>query len=274
MSIENEVKKIFDFLKIKKNSTLYVAGNIFSFGIESQNVFRFCEALYNNILKKIRPNGNLIVPTATYQIPNTNTIFHKNLKSYVMGIFSEHVRIKKNSFRSSHALWSFAGVGKDIKKILSKTPVSAFGADSVFDRLLNYNSYFLCLGEPHNVLAMIHYVETIVGVPYRYNKEFEIKVLENGKLKKKTYSLLVLFKPSVLERDYNRKIIKILKKKKIFKSFRFKMGKIYLCNYKLLIKELKLILIKNPKIWLKNEKIKQKIYHKDNYGHKFSKKKN
>ena len=37
-----------------------------------------------------------------------------------MGIFSEYVRNLKSQ-RSSHPLWSFSGIGKDVKKFLKQT---------------------------------------------------------------------------------------------------------------------------------------------------------
>jgi len=254
--------------------TLYISGNTFSFGLKSKDINSFCKSFYENIKKKINPKGNIIVPTATYHLANKNVVYHKNLKSYVMGVFSEYVRKQKNSFRSAHPLWSFSGTGEYAKKILSNVPPSAFGADSVFERLLDYDAYFVCLGEPNNVIAMIHYIETIVGVPYRYNKEFYIKVKSKGKITKKFCTLLVLFNPDKIERDYNKKIIKILKRKKVFRILKFKKSKIYFCNYKYLIKILRSILIKNPKIWLKNEKIIQSKYHLDHYGKQSTKKKN
>ena len=38
----------------------------------------------------------------------------------MMGIFSEYIRSKKNSFRSSHPLLSFSGIGSEVRNILGK----------------------------------------------------------------------------------------------------------------------------------------------------------
>ena len=57
-----------------------------------------------------------------------------------MGIFSEYVRNQKNSFRSNHPLWSFSGIGKNIKKVLANTYHSAYGDGPVLYKLLRFDS--------------------------------------------------------------------------------------------------------------------------------------
>ena len=57
----------------------------------------------------------------------------------MMGIF--WIYWSKNSFRSSHPLWSFSGIGSEVN-ILGKTSYSAYGDGSVFENLLNFNDIF------------------------------------------------------------------------------------------------------------------------------------
>ena len=179
-----------------------------------------------------------------------------------MGIFSEYVRNQKNSFRSDHPLWSFSGIGKNIKKVLGKTSYSAYGDKSVFENLLSFNSYFISLGEPNTSIGMLHYVEHLVGVPYRYNKEFFVRVKKNNKIKKKYCLLGVRFRSKYIVSNNNSKIISKLKKMNTFKKVKFKKGYIYICKYKTIVTNLKKIISKKPTIWMKNDKILQKNYFK------------
>jgi hypothetical protein len=110
---------------------------------------------------------------------------------------------------------------------------------------------------------MIHYVEHLVGVPYRYNKEFIIKVKKDNKIKKQYALLGVRFKSKKMTGDGNEKIISKLINMNTFKIYRFKKGKIYICKYDKIIQNLKIIFNENPRIWLKNDKTKQKNYYAD-----------
>ena len=63
--------------------------------------------------------------------------------------------------------------------------------------------------------------------------------------------------------DGNKKIISKLISMNTFKIYKFKKGSIYVCKYKNIVDNLKLIFLNNPKIWLKNDNINQKKYYKD-----------
>ncbi len=263
-TLEIEVKKLVSKLRIKNGSTLYIAGNLYSFGIDKSEIFNFCEYFVKNLKIKIGNKGNIIVPTATLNIANSNKIYdQKKTKSYLMGVFSEYIRKQRNSYRSDHPLWSFSGIGKNVKKILDNISFSAYGEGSVFQKLLKKKTYFISLGEPHTSIGMIHYVEHLIGVPYRYNKEFIIKVKKNNKIKKQYTLLGVRFKSDKMVGDGNKKIISKLIDMNTFKIYKFKRGNIYFCNYNKIIKDLKIIFYKNPRIWLKNDKTQQKNYYKN-----------
>ncbi len=260
-TLKNEIEKLVKKLSIKKSSTLYIAGNIYNFGIKKKEVYEFCENFLDFTQKKIGKKGNIVVPTATLNFVNSNKIYNPmKTKSYMMGIFSEHVRNKKNSFRSSHPLWSFSGFGGSIKKILGKTSYSAYGDGSVFENLLNFNTYFISLGEPHTSIGMIHYVENLIGVPYRYNKEIWVHVRKGKKILKKYCLLGVRFKSKNMISDNNVKIINKLKLMNTFKKIKFGKGNIYICKYQTIVENLREIIMKNPRIWLKNNNVAQVKY--------------
>ena len=117
IDLKKNIQKTISNLNIKRNSTLYVAGNLYNFGIRYNEINNFCDIFAKELKKKIGINGNIIVPTATLNFTNSNRIyFPDKTKSYMMGIFSEYIRNQSESFRSSHPLWSFSGIGKMLKK--------------------------------------------------------------------------------------------------------------------------------------------------------------
>ena len=260
--MKNELKNIIKKINIKKNSTLYVTGNIFNFGLSSNEVNEFCEIFYKMLKYKIKNSGNILVPTATLNLIDTNKIFDKNTKSYMMGIFSEFIRTRKKSSRSSHPLWSFSGVGKNINNIFKDISLSAYGYNSVFERLLKYKTTFICFGKPNLSLGMLHYAEHLVGVPYRFNKEFEIRSKSGSKIVRKKCLLGVRYLSKKIQSDENKKLMKHLNSKKVFKKIKFQKSYIFFCDYENLVKQMCKIISKRPKIWLKNENIKQKEFIK------------
>jgi aminoglycoside N3'-acetyltransferase len=90
--------------------------------------------------------------------------------------------------RSEHPLFSYVafGAGRDIVRNIGK---SAFGAESVYDRLGGRKAGFLHLGRPV-VLgnSIIHHVEQACGATYRINKAFRTRVFRNRDLIGTDYS--------------------------------------------------------------------------------------
>ena len=100
----------------------------------------------------------------------------------------------------------------------------------MFDKLMNYKTYFICLGEPNTSIGMIHYVENLYGVPYRFNKEFYIKI-KNNKITS-SYSLLgVRFKSKNMIGDGNKQIVSKLKMK-TFKKLNLRKVQFIFVNIK------------------------------------------
>jgi len=260
-------KKIINTLKkinFKNYRTIYIAGNIYNFGFSVEETKSFCQNFLNNLKAITKNRMNIVVPTSTLDLlKKKNAVFTKNSKSFRMGIFSEYLRKLKGSKRSNHPLWSFSGIGKDVKKIFKTNHFSAYGKNSIFERLLEFDTIFISLGKPHKSIGMIHYAEHVVGVPYRFNKEFFIKTKVKNKIKKKYCTLGVRFNSkNILQEQGNRIIINTLQRKKIFKIIKLHKGEIFVADYKLLVNTLIEMLLKNPSIWLKNNKMKQKNYFK------------
>jgi aminoglycoside N3'-acetyltransferase len=72
-------------------------------------------------------------------------------------------------------------VGLDAPILLAGVPESAFGPDSVFDRLYRRDAlilFFNCTFS--SSCTFVHYIEQKHGVDYRYEKLFHGPVVENG----------------------------------------------------------------------------------------------
>ena len=238
----------------KKNPVFFISTNFFNLGLSESEIKNICKILSKELSSF--KNSTILVPTATLNILENNKIFDVDkTKSSRMGFFSEYIRTKKNSKRSNHPIWSFSAIGKNAKKILKDVPKNSYGKNSVFDRLLSYNTYFICIGDIKNSISPIHYVEQMVGVPYRFFKEFKIKMRNKNKIKKEVIYFYAMLENKKIKKDYNLKSLKKLIKNKTVKIFNYRNFDIYFSDYKELIKDLINIFDKNPKIFLKDENI-------------------
>ena len=87
-----------------------------------------------------------------------------------MGPLAEYIRCLKHSKRSLHPFWSISGIGKN-SKVLNNISKHAYAYGSPWSKMLDLNTTQLNLGiKPSRAVTLIHHIETICGVPYRFNK--------------------------------------------------------------------------------------------------------
>tara|TARA_Y100000590_G_scaffold398185_1_gene480397 strand:- start:505 stop:1287 length:783 start_codon:yes stop_codon:yes gene_type:complete len=197
LSIKDLSSGFGTLLKNKKIENLMIANNMGKFGlIEKKNKNQTNEEVLSQI-KHFLPNASIIVPTANLNLPNSEMTYdNKNTPSYKMGSFSEFIRKKNESMRSFHPFWSLSVLGKNSNNLTSDISNHAYDKNSVFFRLFqNKKNYFLSLGQhPRFMLSIIHHIEHINKVPYRFEKSFSILCRKNEKsdFKKKEFKLDVL----------------------------------------------------------------------------------
>jgi aminoglycoside 3-N-acetyltransferase len=154
------------------------------------------------------PDGTLFVPTSSLDLCNTETVFElATTPSFQMGAFSEYVRTREGALRSFHPFWSVAGLGPAAAPMLGNISSHAYGWNSVFQRFVEADVLGVAIGKhPRFAVPVIHHIETVVGVPYRYNKEFNHPVRRDGQVAREPFYLAVLRRDCDLVRDGNRTI--------------------------------------------------------------------
>ncbi len=120
-----------------------------------------------------------------------------------MGSFAEYVRVFPGSIRSSHPFWSISGIGPEAVR-LEKLSRHAFGVGSVWSHLLDMDTTQINFGiHPSKAVTLIHHIETIVGVPYRYTKEFLHPVVIGDEIVDQPYYQSVFY----LNADIKKRIL-------------------------------------------------------------------
>ena len=135
----------------------------------------------------------LIFPTYTFSFCNKKDFDIKESKS-TMGMLNEYARKKEHSYRTEDPLLSVCVIG-EVPKDFSYLSKNSCGKGSSFEIMSKSdNNKFLFFGaKPTHCFTFMHYVEDIYKVPYRYDKEFTGRVINNGKVTEETYTLCTLF---------------------------------------------------------------------------------
>ena len=244
--------QILDDIKSSSFDVIYIASDMFGLGLMHGNrdpksvVEKVSEMLFEQLQDK-----TVIFPTASLNFCNNLEIFDaKNTPSKHMGVLNEILRINYAEYRSAHPFWSHAGWGPHIPTLLKSVSANAYGVDSIWDRLLNFNVLTLNIGiDIRRAMTVVHHLEQIQGVPYRFSKAFyrTIKTFENED-ESRIFTINVIRKNLHLVRDKNEKLCYGFNPYLIQKEF----SDIQTYIYKDFYEHLKNKIAKDIFIWVKN----------------------
>lgn len=199
-----------DRISASSYDVIYIVSDMVKLGLmqKHQDPRSAIEDIAKMFYEKL-PNKTVIFPTATLDFTKNDEVFDARLApSKEMGVLNETFRIKYADYRSAHPLWSHGGWGPKAISLLGDVPPNAYGFDSVWERMLNYNTLSVNLGvDFKRSMTVIHHIEQIHGVPYRFSKAFK-RTTRNyaGSIETKIYTLNVIRKNIPLIRDGNEKL--------------------------------------------------------------------
>jgi aminoglycoside N3'-acetyltransferase len=133
--------------------------------------------------------GTLAVPTFNFGFARGLPFDRGNTPSEEMGVFAEHIRGLPEARRSAHPLQSIAAIGRHADDLASRDTPSAFDPGSGFERMLDLNFKMVLLGAGIKVASIVHYSEQKNQVPYRYWKDFEGTIIEEGRPRTAVYRM-------------------------------------------------------------------------------------
>ncbi len=226
--IVNAYKKI----GIAKGDNVLVKGDLRYLGNFNDLKFNYkiTEAHFRALSEIIDlKKGTIIVSTASESLCNSSVPFDIVKTKSERGSFSEYVRKLRESRRSFHPFNSHTSIGKFSKFICSNNSKNSFGADTPKDRMLKCNTKYITIGLPPRLTcSFIHHAEMLMGVPYRYTKEFLHPIKTQNGTKKKYFYMYVCYKNLNLNRNLNINLFKFLKKQKLnIRSVKIGEGKVY-----------------------------------------------
>ncbi len=168
---------------LNKGDTVLVHSNIALLGItEDYSREKLLDTYYTALTDVIGSEGTLCVPSYFWEYATKRIPFDIKLSpvSAQFGVFSQYITSMKKSVRSCNPLFSVAAIGKKAEHICGGVNRFSHGIGSPWHRMHQLNTKMLFMGIDCSYMSFLHYVEYQVGITYRYNKQFNIPVYNNG----------------------------------------------------------------------------------------------
>lgn len=171
-------------------------------------------AFFEALSGVVGDQGTIVVPTSTHNLCNTDIPFYlAETPSFERGMFSEYVRQRPGAERSFHPFSSYAAVGRLARSLTADVTRHAYGPETPEARMIDIGAKFLGLGVVPNIITTVHHVEHMMGVPYRYHKEFMHPVMRGQSVEIEPFYQFVWYRDADIERSQNRRLFERLKGK-------------------------------------------------------------
>jgi len=198
-----ELLECLNDIEIYEGDTVYTTGNVSRLARSKVKKGDILDALLTSFELKLGESGTIFAPSASMNLCNTDVVFDiEKTPSHEMGAFSEYLRSTKYSVRSFHPFWSICGLGHkaDMLKNVSR---HSYGVGSPWSNFIKLDAKQVNIGvHPSKAVTLIHHLEVITGVPYRYTKEFIHPVRRGNKISNEPFYMSVMY----LESDIKKRI--------------------------------------------------------------------
>lgn len=151
--------------------------------------------------------GTLVFPTASASLCNTSIPFDSATTPSEMGVLTEYLRRLPQAARSFHPFVSYGAVGRLATEICGRTSRHSYGPETPEARLVDLDALDVSVGlHPRFTTSLVHHIEQVMGVPYRYTKEFEHPVVRENGVVTEPFYMLVRYLECELVRNKNVKL--------------------------------------------------------------------
>ena len=151
------------------------------------------ETVVDALLGWVGSEGTVLLPNFNFHSWTESHYFDIRETPSHMGIIGELGRLRPDTVRTPHPIYSFAVLGKRKDEFAACDDVEAYGPNSAFALFYKLNGLNVSIGLHWNsTFSMHHYVEYNTGCDYRRVKKFSgIYVGYDDEPQIKTYSMFV-----------------------------------------------------------------------------------
>ena len=205
----NDIKGAYKKIGIRKGSTVLLKTDMRFLGyFESRRKEDILNAHFNVLAELVDLDvGTIVVSTSSTFLCNTDTPFDLKKTPSERGVLTEYIRNMKGALRSFHPFVSHTAIGKNAEMICGNVSRQAYGPGTPKERMLALDTLYVSVGlTPNLTCSLVHYIEFVMGVPYRYVKEFIHPVVRDRKIAYEPFYLYVHYLECEVKRDLNVKI--------------------------------------------------------------------
>ncbi|MEO8664940.1 MAG: AAC(3) family N-acetyltransferase [Ignavibacteria bacterium] len=135
--------------------------------------------ILNSFIESVGDKGTLIFPTYNFDFAKGKAFDIRNSRSET-GALTEAARNHPDFVRTGHPMFSFAVKGHHRDKFKNLYNHNAFGKDSPFAKLLEFNGKIAALDVAGEFcMTFYHHVEEMENAPNRYHKIFKGTYIDN-----------------------------------------------------------------------------------------------
>ncbi len=205
----SDLVKAYREVGIEKGRTVSIQTDVSLLGaFETLDREEFLKAHYSALADSVDlTKGTIVVQTASKSLCNTDKPFYPDKTPSEMGVLTEYFRQSPGAVRSLHPFISYTAVGKDAISICEDVSRHAYGPETPEARLLEHDALNVSIGlHPRFSCSFIHHVELVMGVPYRYVKEFLHPIANSGVIQNELFYLYVWYRQCDIIKDKNVKV--------------------------------------------------------------------
>jgi len=177
--IRNEFIDGLTTIGLQRGDIVFVTADLSKLTLRYKlDVPNILELVLKDVLGK---EGTIMVQTYTTYVGRTGASHVYESSRAINGAFSQRILEHEDSIRSLHPINSFTSLGGSSKFLCSDNSCNNYGIGSPLDRLIISGGKILRIGVSIGDSPLMHYAESVFGIPYNYNKILDVKVFKNGK---------------------------------------------------------------------------------------------
>lgn len=252
MLTKNNLKKALIRCGLRKNDNVYLASSLYSLGnpkIKDKN--KYYKFFYSCLREVIGNKSTIIVDAFSTNVVRFGDLHRGKKNKCTSGGLAEYIINLKSTKISDHPAHAIGANGEEANIICNNVSRNNYGINSGLYNILKIKSKILRLGIDFTISSIAHVAESIVGVPYFYQKLIKIKTEKNKKIKSNFYTMFV--RHLNLKTEYDTEKIKRKLINKQGKKVKLNKGYIYCIDTKKYFDFLKNELTKDPHFLLKKK---------------------
>ena len=169
-------------------------------GISDRNTY--LAAIWDCLREVTGSQTTIAMTTASTYLCETGADFTLENSPCDRGVLNEYMRKLPETRRSLHPFVSYSAHGPLAEKLTAHISKTGYGPESPMERIVAARSRALNIGIPARYTpSLVHHAEQLIGVPYRYYKEFPNRVFAGGEYVGTDYLLYVRYLDADIEKD-------------------------------------------------------------------------